>query len=115
MNFKKYNYKGDIYIYMSKYELLNLNIMKKMLIKLDKCEYEEKKQYRELIKKYIKESIENSCDNFLVGDIKIHRNGGYGFTVYSNDDKEYIKIIYIAHNNSCEICYNGKFKINLKY
>ena len=100
---------------MSKYELLNLNIMKEMLIRLDKCEYEEKRQYRELTKKYIKESIENSCNNFLVGDINIHRNGGYGFTVYSVDELEYIKIIYIAHSNSCEICFNGKFTINLKY
>lgn len=91
---------------------INLDLIKKMLIKLDKAEYEERKNLRETTKKYITENIEKSCDVY-VKEIKIHRNSGYGFTIRTVND-EYIKFTYIAHNESCRIIYNGKFELNIK-
>ena len=55
--------------------------MKEMLIKLDKCEYEEKKQYRELTKKYIKEL---SGDYLCVSNVHT--------TVMSYDDPAYCAV-----------------------
>ncbi len=96
---------------------INLNCIKQYLIKLENCTYEEKRQFRQITKDYIKEVIEKSC-NVLVEEIKINRNCCYGFTVHVinklTDKKEYIKFVYIAHNNSCCIVYNNKFEINIK-
>ena len=93
-------------------DTINLQLIKQMLIKLDKAEYEERKELREITKKYIIENVEKSCDVY-VKEIKIHRNGGYGFTIYTIND-ERIKFEYIAHNESCKIAYNGKFEISIK-
>ena len=93
-------------------DTINLQLIKQMLIKLDKAEYEERKELREITKKYIIENVEKSCDVY-VKEIKIHRNGGYGFTIYTIND-EYIKFEYIAHNKSCKITYNGKFEVSIK-
>ena len=93
-------------------DTINLQLIKQMLIKLDKAEYEERKELREITKKYIIENVEKSCDVY-VKEIKIHRNGGYGFTIHTIND-EYIKFEYIAHNESCKIAYNGKFEISIK-
>ena len=93
-------------------DTINLQLIKQMLIKLDKAEYEERKELREITKKYIIENVEKSCDVY-VKEIKIHRNGGYGFTIHTIND-EYIKFEYIAHNKSCKIAYNGKFEISIK-
>ena len=93
-------------------DTINLQLIKKMLIKLDKAEYEEKKELREITKKYIIENIEKSCDVY-VKEIKIHRNSGYGFTIHTIND-EYIKFTYIAHNGSCKIVYDGKFEVSIK-
>ena len=93
-------------------DTINLQLIKQMLIKLDKAEYEERKELREITKKYIIENVEKSCDVY-VKEIKIHRNGGYGFTIYTIND-ERIKFEYIAHNESCKITYNGKFEISIK-
>lgn len=98
-------------------DTINLNCIKKYLIKLEDCSYEEKKQFRQITKDYIKETIEKSC-NVLVKEIKINRDYCYGFIAHIinklTDDKEYIKFTYISHNNSCRIVYNGKFEINIK-
>ena len=93
-------------------DTINLQLIKQMLIKLDKAEYEERKELREITKKYIIENVEKSCDVY-VKEIKIHRNGGYGFTIHTIND-EYIKFTYIAHNESCKIMYNGKFEVSIK-
>ena len=93
-------------------DTINLQLIKQMLINLDKAEYEEKKELREITKKYIIENVEKSCDVY-VKEIKIHRNGGYGFTIHTIND-EYIKFTYIAHNESCKIMYNGKFEVSIK-
>ena len=93
-------------------DTINLQLIKQMLIKLDKAEYEERKELREITKKYIIENVEKSCDVY-VKEIKIHRNGGYGFTIHTIND-EYIKFEYIAHNKSCRIAYNGKFEVSIK-
>ena len=93
-------------------DTINLQLIKQMLIKLDKAEYEERKELREITKKHIIENVEKSC-NVYVKEIKIHRNGGYGFTIHTIND-EYIKFEYIAHNESCKIAYNGKFEISIK-
>ena len=93
-------------------DTINLQLIKQMLIKLDKAEYEERKELREITKKYIIENVEKSCDVYVKG-IKIHRHSGYGFTIYTIND-EYIKFEYIAHNKSCKITYNGKFEISIK-
>ena len=93
-------------------DTINLQLIKQMLIKLDKAEYEERKELREITKKYIIENVEKSC-NVYVKEIKIHRNGGYGFTIHTIND-EYIKFEYIAHNKSCKITYNGKFEVSIK-
>ena len=93
-------------------DTINLQLIKQMLINLDKAEYEEKKELREITKKYIIENVEKSCDVY-VKEIKIHRNGGYGFTIHTIND-EYIKFTYIAHNESCKIMYNGKFELSIK-
>ena len=93
-------------------DTMNLGLIKKMLVKLDNAEYEERKELRELTKKYIIENVEKSCDIY-VKEIKIHRHGGYGITIHTIND-EYIKFEYIAHNNSCRIMYNGKFELNIK-
>lgn len=93
-------------------DTINLQLIKQMLIKLDKAEYEERKELREITKKHIIENVEKSCDVY-VKEIKIHRNGGYGFTIHTIND-EYIKFEYIAHNESCKIAYNGKFEISIK-
>ena len=93
-------------------DTINLQLIKQMLIKLDKAEYEERKELREITKKYIIENVEKSCDVY-VKEIKIHRNGGYGFTIYTIND-ERIKFEYIAHNESCKITYNGKFEVSIK-
>ena len=93
-------------------DTINLQLIKQMLINLDKAEYEEKKELREITKKYIIENVEKSCDVY-VKEIKIHRNGGYGFTIHTIND-EYIKFTYIAHNESCKITYNGKFEVSIK-
>ena len=93
-------------------DTINLQLIKQMLIKLDKAEYEERKELREITKKYIIENVEKSCDVY-VKEIKIHRNGGYGFTIHTIND-EYIKFEYIAHNESCKITYNGKFEVSIK-
>ncbi len=96
---------------------INLNCIKQYLIKLENCPYEEKKQFRQITKDYIKEVVEKSC-NVFIEDIKIKRDRNYGFFVYTisklTDDKEYINFTYISHNNSCRIVYNGKFEINIK-
>ena len=63
-------------------DTINLQLIKQMLIKLDKAEYEERKELREITKKYIIENVEKSCDVY-VKEIKIHRNGGYGFTIHT--------------------------------
>ena len=93
-------------------DTINLQLIKQMLIKLDKAEYEERKELREITKKYIIENVEKSCDVY-VKEIKIHRNGGYGFTIHTIND-EYIKFEYIAYNKSCKITYNGKFEVSIK-
>ena len=93
-------------------DTINLQLIKQMLIKLDKAEYEERKELREITKKYIIENVEKSCDVY-VKERKIHRNGGYGFTIHTIND-EYIKFEYIAHNESCKITYNGKFEVSIK-
>ena len=93
-------------------DTINLQLIKQMLIKLDKAEYEERKELREITKKHIIENVEKSC-NVYVKEIKIHRNGGYGFTIYTIND-ERIKFEYIAHNESCKITYNGKFEVSIK-
>lgn len=93
-------------------DTINLQLIKQMLIKLDKVEYEERKELREITKKYIIENVEKSCDVY-VKEIKIHRRSGYGFTIHTIND-EYIKFEYIAHNESCKITYNGKFEISIK-
>ena len=93
-------------------DTINLQLIKQMLIKLDKAEYEERKELREITKKHIIENVEKSC-NVYVKEIKIHRNGGYGFTIHTIND-EYIKFEYIAHNKSCKITYNGKFEVSIK-
>ena len=93
-------------------DTINLQLIKQMLIKLDKAEYEERKELREITKKYIIENVEKSCDVY-VKEIEIHRHSGYGFTIYTIND-EYIKFEYIAHNKSCKITYNGKFEVSIK-
>ena len=93
-------------------DTINLQLIKQMLIKLDNAEYEEKKELREITKKYIIENIEKSCDVY-VREIEINRRGGYGFTIYTIYN-EYIKFTYIAHNKSCKIIYNGKFEVSIK-
>ena len=93
-------------------DVINLELIKKMLIKLDNAEYEEKKELREITKKYIIKNVEESCDVY-VKEIKIHRNRGYGFTIHTIND-EYIIFTYIAHNKSCKIIYNGKFEVSIK-
>ena len=94
-------------------DTINLELIKQMLIKLDKAEtIEERRELREITKKYIIENVEKSCDVY-VKEIKIHRNGGYGFTIYTIND-EYIKFENIAHNKSSKITYNGKFEISIK-
>ncbi len=96
---------------------INLNCIKQYLIKLENCSYEEKKQFRQITKDYIKEVVEKSC-SVLVEEIKINRNCGYGFTAHVinklTDKEERIKFMYISHNNGCCIVYNGKFEINIK-
>ena len=94
-------------------DTINLELIKKMLVKLEKAEtIEERRELREITKKYIIENVEKSCDVY-VKEIKIHRNGGYGFTIHTIND-EYIKFEYIAHNKSCRIAYNGKFEVSIK-
>ena len=93
-------------------DTINLQLIKQMLIKLDKDEYEERKELREITKKYIIENVEKSCDVY-VKEIKIHRDGGYGFTIYTVNDERII-FTYIAHNESCKIMYNGKFEVSIK-
>ena len=93
-------------------DTINLQLIKQMLIKLDKAEYEERKELREITKKHIIENVEKSCDVY-VKEIKIHRNGGYGFTIHTINDERII-FTYIAHNKSCKITYNGKFEVSIK-
>ena len=94
-------------------DTINLQLIKQMLIKLDKAEtIEERRELRKITKKHIIENVEKSC-NVYVKEIEIHRNGGYGFTIYTIND-EYIKFEYIAHNKSCKITYNGKFEVSIK-
>ena len=71
-------------------DTINLELIKQMLIKLDKAEtIEERRELRKITKKHIIENVEKSCIVY-VKEIKIHRNGGYGFTIYTIND-EYIK------------------------
>ena len=94
-------------------DTINLQLIKQMLVKLEKAEtIEERRELRKITKKHIIENVEKSC-NVYVKEIKIHRNGGYGFTIHTIND-EYIKFEYIAHNKSCKIAYNGKFEISIK-
>ena len=92
-------------------DTINLQLIKQMLVKLDNADYEEKKELREITKKYIIENVEKSCDVY-VKEIEINRRGGYGFTIHTIND-EYIKFTYIAHNKSCKIIYDGKFEVNI--
>lgn len=98
-------------------EAMNLNYIKQLLIKLDTCTYEEKKEIRQFVIDYIKKVIEENC-NTIVEDIKINKDGCYGFTVNTinklSNSEEYIKFAYIAHSGSCRIMYNGKFEVNIK-
>lgn len=98
-------------------DTINLNCIKQYLIKLENCPYEEKKQFRQITKNYIKEVVEKSC-NVLVEEIKINRSCCYGFMAHVinklTDKEEYIKFAYIAHSKSCRIMFNGKFEINIK-
>ena len=92
---------------------MNLELIKKMLVKLDKAEtIQERRELRKITRKYIVENVEKSCD-IHIRDIEINRRGGYGFTVYTIYN-EYIKFTYVAHNESCRIVYDGKFEINIK-
>lgn len=94
-------------------DTINLELIKKMLVKLEKAEtIEERRELREITKKYIIENVEKSCDVY-VKEIEIHRHSGYGFTIHTIND-EYIKFEYIAHNESCKIIYNGKFEVSIK-
>ena len=101
---------------------INLKSIKEMLVKydelLEKGDLNARKEYRELLKKYLKENFEKACDIYIT-EVKINRNGCYGFTLYSfdkhTDEEQYIKIAYIAHNKSCKIMFNGKFSIELEY
>lgn len=94
-------------------DTINLQLIKQMLIKLEKAEtIEERRELREITKKHIIENVEKSC-NVYVKEIEIHRRSGYGFTIYTIND-EYIKFEYIAHNKSCKIIYNGKFEVSIK-
>lgn len=98
-------------------DTINLNYIKQYLIKLENCPYEEKKQWLQITKDYIKKVVEKSC-NVLVEEIKINRDCCYGFTVYVinklTDKEERIKFAYIAHSKSCRIMFNGKFEINIQ-
>jgi hypothetical protein len=96
-------------------ETMNLNYIKSMLIKYDELGEEGnlkgRKQYREYLKKYLKENTEKSCDVYI-DEIKIDRNF-LGYTAYTIENR-YIKVRFICHNNSCEINYNGKFVVTIK-
>jgi hypothetical protein len=100
---------------------INLKSIKEMLVKydelLEKGNLDTRKEYRELLKNYLKENFEKACDTYIT-DVKINRDS-YGFTLYTFDkhtDKEqYIKVTFIAHSKSCKIIFDGKFSIDLKY
>lgn len=98
-------------------DTINLNCIKQYLIKLENCSYEEKKQFRQITRVYIKEVIEKSC-SVLVEEIKINRNCCYGFTAHVinklTDKEEYIKFEYIPYSKSCRIMFNSKFEINIE-
>ena len=98
-------------------DAMNLKYIKELLIKIDDCSYKEKRVWKELAENTIKENIENYC-NKIVEDIKINRDGCYGFTAHvinkDTNKNEYIKFTFISHNQSCRIVYEGKFEINIR-
>ena len=91
------------------YNNINLNLIKKSIIKLEEMNLEERKQYREILIDTIKKNIEKSCDIY-VKEVKLLRSHD-GFIVYDIDDK-YIKVVF--YFDYCRICYDGKFNINIK-
>lgn len=100
---------------------INLKSIKEMLVKYDDLlengDLNARKEYREMLKSFLKENFEKACDRYIT-DVKINRDS-YGFTLYTFDKhtnkEQYIKVTYIAHNKSCKIIFNGKFSIELAY
>ena len=68
-------------------DTINLQLIKQMLVKLEKAEtIEERRELRKITKKHIIENVEKSC-NVYVKEIEIHRHSGYGFTIYTINDE----------------------------